>query len=118
MAFHFLHPLRNNRRLESQTPSSISYSMLVSMGNLCSGLAFLKKRMRYYPSLWFIPTQEYEMEQRKLKIIEKMEEKGMSVATAADAISFNPMILGLYLVKDAYPMPTRLLDKLEGALAN
>ncbi|MGA2027549.1 MAG: hypothetical protein ABSH17_10865, partial [Syntrophobacteraceae bacterium] len=78
----------------------------------------LKKRMRYYPSLWFIPTQEYEMEQRKLKIIEKMEEKGMSAATVADAISFNPMILGLYLVKDAYPMPTRLLDKLEGALAN
>jgi hypothetical protein len=92
--------------------------MLVSIANLCSGLAFLKKRMRYYPSLWFIPTQEYEMEQRKLKIIEKMEEKGMSVATVADAISFNPMILGLYLVKDAYPMPTRLLDKLEGALAN
>jgi hypothetical protein len=58
------------------------------------------------------------MEERKLKIIEKMEEKGMSVATAAEAISFSPMVLGLYLIKDAYPMPTRLLDKLEGALAN
>ncbi|MGA2400676.1 MAG: hypothetical protein ABSG91_03085 [Syntrophobacteraceae bacterium] len=58
------------------------------------------------------------MEQRKLKIIEQMEEKGMSVATAAEAISFNPMILGLYLVKDAYPVPKRILDKLEGALAN
>lgn len=58
------------------------------------------------------------MEQRKLKIIEKMEEKGMSVATAADAISFNPMILGLYLIKDIYPVPNRILDKLEGALAN
>ena len=58
------------------------------------------------------------MEERKLKIIEKMEEKGMSVATAADAISFNPMILGLYLVKDSYPIPKRILDKLEGALAN
>jgi len=46
-----------------------------------------------------------------------MEEKGMSVATVADTISFNPMILGLYLIKDAYPMPTRLLEKLEGALA-
>ncbi|MGD0397442.1 MAG: hypothetical protein ABSC04_00865 [Syntrophobacteraceae bacterium] len=57
------------------------------------------------------------MEQRKLKIIEKMEEKKMSVATVADTISFNPMILGLYLIKDAYPMPTRLLEKLEGALA-
>ncbi len=58
------------------------------------------------------------MEQRKLEIIEKMEEKKLSVATVADTISFNPMILGLYLIKDAYPMPTRLLDKLEGALAN
>ena len=58
------------------------------------------------------------MEQRKLKIIEKMEEKGMSVATVADAISFSPMILGLYLVKDMYPMPNRILDRLEGVLAN
>ncbi len=58
------------------------------------------------------------MEQRKLKIIEKMEEKQMSVETAAEAISFNPVILGLYLVKDAYPVPKRILDKLEGALAN
>ena len=58
------------------------------------------------------------MEQRKLKIIEQMEEKGMSVAAAAEAISFDPMILGLYLVKDAYPVPKRILDKLEGTLAN
>jgi hypothetical protein len=58
------------------------------------------------------------MEQRKLKIIEQMEEKGMSVKTAAEAIAFDPMILGLYLVKDAYPVPTRILDKLEGTLAN
>jgi len=58
------------------------------------------------------------MDQQKLKIIEKMEEKGMSVATVADAISFNPMILGLYLAKDPYPVPKRILDKLEGALAN
>jgi len=58
------------------------------------------------------------MEQRKLKIIEQMETKGMNVASAAEAISFDPMILALYLVKDAYPMPKRILDKLEGVLAN
>ncbi len=58
------------------------------------------------------------MEQRKLKIIEQMEEKGMSIATVAEAISFDPMILGLYLAKDAYPVPKRILDKLEGTLAN
>jgi hypothetical protein len=58
------------------------------------------------------------MEQRKLQVIEKMDEKGMSVATVADAISFDPMILGLYLAKDPYPVPKRILDKLESALAN
>ena len=58
------------------------------------------------------------MEQRKIQIIEKMEEKGMSVAEAAVAISFDPMILALYLAKDAYPMPKRILDKLEGAMSN
>ncbi len=56
--------------------------------------------------------------ERKLELIEKMETKGMSVAQAAEAISFDPKILGLYLVKDAYPVPKRILDKLEGALAN
>jgi hypothetical protein len=58
------------------------------------------------------------MEQRKLQVIEQMEEKGMSVAEAAEAIAFDPMILGLYLVKDAYPVPKRILDKLESAMAN
>ncbi len=58
------------------------------------------------------------MEDRKLQLIEKMEEKGITVAKAAESIEFNPMILGLYLVKDAYPVPKRILDKLEGALAS
>ena len=58
------------------------------------------------------------MEQRKLQVIEKMAEKGMSVAEAAEAISFDPMILSLYLVKDAYPVPKRILDKLEGTMSN
>ncbi len=49
------------------------------------------------------------MEERKLKIIEKIEEKGMSVEEVAKAISYeNPMVLGLYLVKDAYPVPARI----------
>ena len=58
------------------------------------------------------------MEQRKLQIIEKMGEKGMSVAEAAEAISFDPVILALYLVRDAYPVPKRILDKLEGTMSN
>ena len=58
------------------------------------------------------------MEDRKLEIMGKMEEKGMSVAQAAEAIAFDPMILGLYMVKDAYPVPKRILDKLENALGS
>jgi hypothetical protein len=58
------------------------------------------------------------MEDRKLEIMGKMEEKGMSVAEAAAAIALDPMILGLYMVKDAYPVPKRILDKLENALAS
>ena len=56
--------------------------------------------------------------EQKLKLMEKMEQKGMSVAQAAEAISLDSRILGLYLVKDAYPVPKRILDKLETALAN
>ncbi len=58
------------------------------------------------------------MEDRKLKIIEKMEEKGMSIDTVAQAVNLSPNLLGLYLIKDAYPVPSRILDKLEGAVAN
>ncbi len=57
------------------------------------------------------------MEDRKLKIIGQMEEKGISVTKVAEDIAFDPMILGLYLVKDAFPVPKRILDKLEGVLA-
>lgn len=68
---------------------------------------------------WKIPpNRSNKMEERKLAIIAKMEEKGVTVANAAETIAFNPMILGLYLVKDAYPVPKRILDKLETALAN
>lgn len=58
------------------------------------------------------------MEERKLKIIETLEGKGMTVGKVAEAIEFDPMILDLYLVKDAYPVPKRILDKLEAALAS
>ncbi len=56
--------------------------------------------------------------EQKLKLMEKMEEKGMSVEQVAEAISFDPKILGLYLIKDANPVPKRILDKMETALAN
>lgn len=58
------------------------------------------------------------MEQQKLELIEKMEQKGISVAQAAEAIEFSPMVLGLYLAKDAYPMPKRIWDKLTAVVNN
>jgi hypothetical protein len=56
--------------------------------------------------------------ERKLQIAEMMEQKSISVGEAAQAISFDPTILGLYLTRDAYPVPSRILAKLEALLAN
>lgn len=58
------------------------------------------------------------MDERKIELIEKMEQKGMTVQQAAEAIEFNPMILGLYLIKDGYPVPKRILDKLATVVQN
>lgn len=58
------------------------------------------------------------MEARKLELIEKMEQKGITVAKAAEAMEFNAQVLTLYLVKDAYPVPGRILDKLEQVVMN
>lgn len=57
--------------------------------------------------------RENYMEERKLALIQKLEEKGIAVDKAAEAIKFDQTLLALYLVKDAYPVPTRILDKLE-----
>ena len=57
------------------------------------------------------------MESKKLELIQKMEEKGMTVEQVAAAIEFDPIVLSLYLVKDAYPVPNRILDKVSQALA-
>ena len=58
------------------------------------------------------------MEERKLALIQKLEEKGIAIDKAAEAIDFNPTLLALYLVKDAYPVPARILDKLETVVLN
>lgn len=58
------------------------------------------------------------METRKLELAQKMEEKGISVAQAAEAMGFDPTLLGLYLVKDGYPVPARILDKLAEVVQN
>jgi hypothetical protein len=62
--------------------------------------------------------RENVMEERKLEVIQKLEAKGISIAKAAEAIEFDPTLLSLYLVKDAYPVPNRILDKIEKAVLN
>ncbi len=58
------------------------------------------------------------MEARKIELMEQMEAKGISVAKAAEAMEFDPMLLGLYLIKDGYPVPKRILDKLAEVVQN
>lgn len=105
MAFHFLRVSDVGYR-KNGTPHPVG-RLLPSLPDLCNSACAFD----------FSTSQESAMEQ-KLKLIEKMEEKSMSVSQVAEAISFDPMVLGLYLVKDAYPVPKRILDKLESALAN
>jgi hypothetical protein len=58
------------------------------------------------------------MEAQKLEIIQKMEEKGLTAQEVAEAIEFDPRLLSLYLVKDAYPVPKRILDKIAEKVLN
>ncbi|MEJ5349453.1 MAG: hypothetical protein WHS46_12290 [Desulfosoma sp.] len=54
----------------------------------------------------------------KTELLEKLAQKGMDVHTLAQAMEFDPGILKLYLVKDDYPIPTRIVKKIEEVLAN
>jgi hypothetical protein len=58
------------------------------------------------------------MELKKAELIQKMEEKGMTVPKLAEAIEFNPEVLSLYLIKDAYPVPKRILEKIASVVMN
>jgi hypothetical protein len=58
------------------------------------------------------------MDAQKLEIIEKIEQKGLTVQKVAEAIEFDPIVLSLYLVKDAYPVPKRILDKIVSTVLN
>jgi hypothetical protein len=57
------------------------------------------------------------MEAEKLAIIKQMEEKGLTPQEVAESIEFNPEVLALYLVKDAYPVPARILNKVSEFLS-
>lgn len=52
----------------------------------------------------------------KNTILAKMTEKGMNAADAAAAIGFDAVLLKLYLANDSYPVPARIVKKLEDFL--
>jgi len=54
----------------------------------------------------------------KTELIHKLTQKGMDVRALAQAIEFDPELLKLYLAKDEYPIPTRIIKKIEEVLAN
>lgn len=53
----------------------------------------------------------------KLELIQQVEEKGVDIDDLAQTIEFSPMLLRLYMVKDGYPIPTRIAKKISEALA-
>ena len=57
------------------------------------------------------------MDLDKYRLVEQIEEKGVDVEELAKAIEFDEDLLRLYLVKDGYPVPPRLLKKISEALA-
>ncbi len=58
------------------------------------------------------------MEALKLELAEKLEQKGITVAKAAEEIGFDPRLLALYFAKDCNPIPNRIMEKLNGLVSN
>ncbi|MEJ5365956.1 MAG: hypothetical protein WHS86_12705 [Desulfosoma sp.] len=58
------------------------------------------------------------MVELKSRLLETLSQKGMDVQALAQAMEFDPGILKLYLVKDDYPIPSRIVKKIEEVLAN
>lgn len=56
------------------------------------------------------------MQSEKTTVLAKIREKHSSVADVAAAIGFDAALLKLYLVDDSYPVPSRILKKLEDHL--
>ena len=58
------------------------------------------------------------MQAEKLEVMEKMAQKKLSVEQVAEAIQFDPVVLGLYLARDDYPMPMRIIKKINETALN
>jgi len=48
----------------------------------------------------------------KQELLQKLTSKGVTVPQAAETVGIDPQILKLYLADDAFPVPTRILNKL------
>jgi lambda repressor-like predicted transcriptional regulator len=57
------------------------------------------------------------MREKKLEILGKVKEKGLSIEGLAEKMEFDPTILKLYLATDDYPVPERIIKKIENVLA-
>jgi hypothetical protein len=64
------------------------------------------------------PLSEEDGLMEKMAIIEKMEEKGLTAEQVAESMEFSANLLALYLTKDAYPVPKRILDKVAAIVMN
>lgn len=51
--------------------------------------------------------------EEKIKVIEAIEQKGLDIREIAQKIEFDPILLKLYLNRDDYPIPKRILKKIE-----
>ncbi|SFM51692.1 hypothetical protein [Thermodesulforhabdus norvegica] len=56
--------------------------------------------------------------EEKIKIIEAIEQKGLDIKEIAEKIEFDPILLKLYLNRDDYPVPKRILKKVEEIVLN
>lgn len=57
------------------------------------------------------------MREKKLELIEKIKSKGLTIDAVAEKMEFDPVILRLYLTADDYPIPSRIIKKIEDVLA-
>ncbi|MEJ5301090.1 MAG: hypothetical protein WHS38_08905 [Thermodesulforhabdaceae bacterium] len=57
------------------------------------------------------------MREKKAEILEKIKAKGLTIDAVAEQMKFDPNILKLYLASDDYPIPSRIIEKIESVLA-
>jgi hypothetical protein len=52
------------------------------------------------------------MQTEKQELVEKLNAKGLSMPQVAEAVGLEVTLLKLYLADDAFPVPTRIMNKI------